>query len=120
MEDALTVHFSLPIDYFKGVTGLNEEIVDVFSNASFQLIMALLKEPLDVFYEYAYVFIQYVRCSWSDFMKMTPIESQLLFTKFQVDKQKQREEQEKQMKESGPSMTGNMGDPRFDGLGLGG
>lgn len=56
---------------------------------------AVLGEPVEAYYQYAYVFAQYLHISWSDYNAMSPVEAQVLFAAFEEDKRKQREEQQK-------------------------
>lgn len=69
--------------------------VNICGSGLFYISYQLIKQPLEQFYEMEYIMGQHVHFSRSDFLKMSPIESQFIVNKFVEEKRKQNEEMEK-------------------------
>lgn len=87
--------------------------IGLFDGGAIAAVYRMLGEPLEVFYQYGYVFGRYLRISWSDYLSMTPVESLVMFRHFEEDARQRREERERAEEE-----RHNPGDPpgmrRFD------
>lgn len=69
--------------------------INVVSPQPFHVILQLMKEPLETFYQQMYIMVQYIRFTRQDYMAMSPSEVQVIIGNFLEDKRKQKEEMEK-------------------------
>lgn len=82
------------------ISNLSENIpntdltINVVSPQPFLVILQMLKEPLETFYQQMYIMVQYVKFSREDYMSMSPTEVQVIIGNFLEDKRKQKEEME--------------------------
>lgn len=87
IEHKVKKYFQMKIDILDD-ENINENIL---SSNIFYTIAHIYKDSLDNFYNMQYLLTHYVRVSWDSLLKMTPIETTILYKNFITDKEKQNE-----------------------------
>lgn len=80
--------------------------IDLFSSDLFMLVFSMMKESLESFYWRLFVSVQYIKLSHDGFMRMSPLETQLLINNYQQIQEENRKSQ--QRSSSGVSSYGGV------------
>lgn len=85
---------NLSVDLFRGIDN-SKYTIDVFSDDIFATMFTIIPEKLESFYWRLFAAVHYVKMSQEGFMKMTPIETNVLLKNFQTVQEEQRKANEK-------------------------
>lgn len=91
LNNEIIKNFSLEVDITKDIPDTNDITENILSSNIFYSIAYIYKDLLDNFYNMQYLVTHYIKVSWSDFLKMTPLETTILYKNFIEDKEKQNE-----------------------------
>lgn len=95
VEYEVKKHLSLEVDIAKDVPGVKNIIENILNPSIFYSIAFIYKELLENFYNMQYLLTHYVRVDWESLLRMTPIETTILYKNFIEDKEKQNEKSKK-------------------------
>lgn len=91
IDDFLREKFNEDVDIFNGVP-MNSMKIGLISETMVANIIGILKMPLDSFYQILYAVIKHLRMSYSDYMKISQIESTILLNHVADENKKMMED----------------------------
>lgn len=93
LTDIMSEHIKLVADVLEGIQ-FNDMSFNIVSSEIISLVLMIIKMPLEDFYNEIYVMSHYIKVSRTDFLNMTPLESQMVFKKFIKDKEEQNKREQ--------------------------
>lgn len=93
IDDYLREQFKNTCDIFHGVP-MNQMVVNLINEGMIGNVIGFYKMPLDGFYHIMYAMIKHLRMSYSDFMKISQIETNIMLG-FAAEENKKMDEQSK-------------------------
>lgn len=94
IERILRHSFNHEVDLLYGIP-MNSLKINAFGEGLLANVISFYRMPLDVFYKMLYASIKHLRMSYSDFMKITPIESTILLKEVAEENRQEAEQAKK-------------------------
>lgn len=93
IDETVRNAFNVNFDFFSGIP-FNNRVFNLVSETLIMDVIAFYKTPLEVFYQTMYAVIRHLRMSYSDFMKISNVETNILIG-IAVEENKKTEEKMK-------------------------
>lgn len=94
IEGILRQNFNHEVDLLDGVP-MNALKINAFGEGLLANVISFYRMPLDVFYKMMYASIRHMRMSYSDYMKVTPIEVTILLKEIAEENRQEAEQAKK-------------------------
>lgn len=111
IEYEIKKHLNFEVEIAKNIPNVKSISENILNSSLFYSIAYIYKELLENFYNMQYLLTHYIKVDWESLLKMTPIETTILYKNFIEDKEKQNEKSKNNfLNVNDPNINGILGD----------